>query len=240
MDGRRGWDRGVLALGAVCAGMVAFVLAARLGTLVERGALISWLGDYEVERRRVLGVEVIVDRSGGTKDLLTGLLLLAVAGLGLAARARLRAAGSDRSTQEAFAVLAAGTTFLAVDEVLAVHETVGHNLGGLRALPGVGHPDDTIMAVYALGALVLGWHHRHVLRGAPRATMTLALAAGMGVAAQGVDLLGLEVDSAEELLELACGLAGLAGLLLLVHERCLVPSTAPASVRATAADDATP
>jgi hypothetical protein len=54
---------------------------------------------------------------------------------------------------------AAGTTYLAIDERLDIHESLGRSLreAGFREPPGVNHVDDVVLLAMALAALVFVW-----------------------------------------------------------------------------------
>ncbi|CAA9472139.1 MAG: hypothetical protein AVDCRST_MAG69-167, partial [uncultured Solirubrobacteraceae bacterium] len=141
--GRARLLRAVTAVGAVL--LLFLVLVARQGTVVARGNLHPAFADYEVERVRVAGVELYVDRSAHAGDALTAIALLAAAAVLLVAARRL-----SGTTRTAFAWAGAGAAFLAADDLLAAHETLGHNLGFLAALPLIDHPDDLIVGLYGL------------------------------------------------------------------------------------------
>lgn len=198
---------------------IAFALVGRLAPVVERGALVPSFPGYEVERVRVLGLEWIVDVSTSAKDLLTALVLLAVATLAWRA-----ARGLPRATADAraFRLLAAVAAFAGVDEAAALHETLGHNLAALGGLPAADRPDDLLMVLYGVAGLVLV---RRFLPLARRARGALAAFGASGTAVAGAILIdfstlrGGAARVAEESLE-GLGAALLAvGLVLLQRHR---------------------
>lgn len=213
MSGRK---RAILA----CAGLGIGTLFA---VLMWHGSLFSTRGPVEVpypagevEELRVLGaVDVYVDaepKPGASVFGAIALLMLATASL--VTCMALRFAGTRRQLQRFWLIGAAGLTIAAADELLAIHESIGHNLRFLADLPGVKRPDDALLLLYLPGALAFVWWFRDILR-EHRLTfgcMTAATAAfALAVAA---DLASLR---AEEWFELVAGLFVAAGLVALMH-----------------------
>jgi len=196
---------------AVACGALAvllFGLLARVAPEVRRGELLPYFDHYEVAESRLLGTTIYVDVSSGLADLVTVTALVAVAaGLGFCA-ALVRRRGGAQWT--AFAAAAAGAAFLAADDLLAAHETLGHNLGFLAGLPVVDHPDDVIVGLYGLVVLAFAWRHRAVAAGVPRWPWVACAVAG--AFAVGHDLLPLHLAVAEEGAEVLAGLALLTGV----------------------------
>jgi hypothetical protein len=167
----------------------------------------------EVVRYEVLGgptVYVESEPAGGWDLLNAGLfgLVALTAGMGWW-RMRRR---EDEAPARLLGGLALVAGALGLDEALALHETVGHNLRFLSSLPGVERPDDAIVLG---GALVLGaaalsaWR---VLARVPAALAVLGLAAAFGFAAALGDPLGFAYE--EQLEVVSAGLVLVAALLL--------------------------
>lgn len=188
--------------------LLTFAALARLAPEVRRGDLLPFFEHYEVAEVRLLGAKVYVDTSSGLADLLTVGALAAVAlafGLCWALLAR---RGSARAS--VFAWAAVGAAFLAADDLLAAHETLGHNLGFLASLPLIDHPDDVIVGLYGLVVLGFGRRHRALAAGTPRWPWVVCFAAGAFAVAH--DLLPLGLSAAEEGAEVLAGLALLTGV----------------------------
>jgi hypothetical protein len=187
--------------------VLAFAILARTAPEVRRGALLPFFEDYEVARVRLLGVEFYADVSSGFTDLLTVTALLGAAcALGAVAVALARRGAPRAGT---FAAAAAGLAFLAADDLLAAHETLGHNLGVLAGLPVIDHPDDVIVGLYGLVAAAFAWRHRALAAGTPRWPWVLCGVAGL--VAVGHDLLPLDHAALEEGAEVLAGLALVTG-----------------------------
>jgi len=90
-----------------------------------------------------------------------------------------------------FALLSAGAAYLAADELLAIHESVGHNLQLMRDLPGVERPDDVVFAAYALPAGALAWCFRDVLTSVRSASLLFAAGAAVALLTALLDLLSV-------------------------------------------------
>ena len=108
--------------------------------------------------------------------------------------------------------LSAGMFYLAADELLGIHESLGHNLQFLARIPGVGRPDDFIIALYAVGALFYLYFFRSVLSQVSRAfRYFIASAAALTLAAM-ADLATLRFEEPLEILASILLLAGVISL----------------------------
>lgn len=200
------------------AAMVLFTVLARLASEVDHGRLLDWLRpSYEIGQVRLLGLDVYVDTSLSPGDVLVGLALLGVAGVATVVALRLRRVGAARHAGS-FGLIAVGAAYLAIDEMLAVHETVGYNLPALRHLPGVQHPGDLILVASLVVALVVLWDRRDMLDAAPRGRRLLAGAVVLATGAFACDLWFEQAGYIEERLEILAGGAMLLGFVDLAVE----------------------
>lgn len=169
-----------------------------------------------VKEVRVLdSVTVYVDgepKPGFT--VLGGMALIVLATAALMTALALRMAGARRRLVAFYLVVCTGLGFAGLDELFAIHESIGHNLRFLADVPGVSRPDDLIVALYTVPAVVFAYVFRNVLLSDRRAA--LALGAGLGLFALSAvaDLAGSKV---EEYLELFSGLCIATGLAVLMH-----------------------
>lgn len=174
----------VAVAGVAVAAVVVWVVAA--AEVVARGHLVEDDPTYVVERVRLPGgSEVLVDPSRSLADVVGAVLLAAVA---VVAYVRLRGAPapSGAGARRLLAGLAAAGAFLAVDELFAVHESIGLNLGDAGP---VEHMDDLVLAGYAALLGVWVWAHRAVWRGSRRARYAVRAALGLALAAAAFDVL---------------------------------------------------
>lgn len=199
-----------VAAAVVAVALLLGVVVARQATVVARGNLHPAFADYEVERVRIAGVELYVDRSAHAGDALTAIALLTAAAVLLVAARRL-----SGSTRSAFVSAGVGASFLAADDSLSAHETIGHNLAWLVRIPVVDHPDDAVLALYAVVVAAFAWRHRGLLRGTPRGPWVLAGIAA--VLAVGHDVSRLHMGAIEEVLEVVAAGAGLVGVIALAR-----------------------
>jgi hypothetical protein len=198
--------------------LLALVAAARQAPVLDRGQLLPWFENYEhVARVRLAGVELYVDTSSGVADLMTVLALAAIAGL-----FALGAVGArrDPGLRRTFTIAAFGAAYLSADDLLGVHETVGHNLGFLAGLPLVDHPDDVVMAVYGIAAAAFAWRRRSLLVGPVRRWWLVAACSG-GLAI-GHDVLPLHAGIVEEILEVVAGGSLLIAVVLVIRQSAVV------------------
>lgn len=190
-------------------GLVA--LALLIGQALLRSAGGRRLPEAVFETPRVyalefLGRTVYVDHALSVTDAITALGLVGVAVL-LAVLAR-RARHSAIPAGVLYTA-AAGAAFLAGDDLLALHETLGHNLVFLDVLPLIDHRDDAIVGLY--GLIVAAWLWRHRAFAPAQAHRLWLTAIACGGLAVGLDLLPFTVGLFEEILEALCALFGLAG-----------------------------
>ena len=199
-------------LGALCA-LVVGLIAVGDAKVVAEGALLPWRENIrEVE---VLGVRLYVDEEFYPRlDVLTTMVL---AGVGsVAAFARMLLAGSgDRGVVRFFGLAAAGAWWLAADEAIGLHETIGDNVGALVGVPVVSHPDDLIVGLYAVAGLAFLLRFRRILLASREASAAFAGAAVLVVVAALIDLLGAAPDRIEDAVEAAAAVIVLAAFLLL-------------------------
>jgi hypothetical protein len=197
-------------LGALA--LVAFAVAAVVtAETLARGSLLPYTS-MTVERVRVLGeVELWVAREEATRlDVLNAVILGAgaVAMLGAAVRARRAAAGTRHV--RFLALLALGLGFLALDESLALHETLGYNLGFLADLPGVSSPEDVVFALYAVPAVAFFLAYRDLLAASRLGLRLVALGVALFLAAAALDVTDALLD--EQWVEPLGSLALVSGL----------------------------
>ncbi|HMJ02445.1 MAG TPA: hypothetical protein VK506_05860 [Conexibacter sp.] len=145
-------------------------------------------------------------------DLISGLALVVLATASALTLVLLAAAGAARRLLVFHLVTALGLGFLALDELAGIHETIGHNLPFLADVPGVGRPDDLIIALYIIPAIAYVVVFRDVLRGSPL-VLRLFVAAVACFGLSGVmDVADLPLDEPLEML----GAAAIAGGLVLL------------------------
>jgi hypothetical protein len=179
---------------------------------------------YEV--RLFDAVTVYGDRESRPRpDEATATALVALAVAALMTALILRATGAPRRLRLFYAIAAGGAGFLAVDEMVAIHETLGHNLPFLADLPGVDHPDDPIVALYALPALAFVIAFRDIL--AASAPSCALFGAGMVffAFAAAADLIAAPAEELFEVLASACLFAGFVVLIVLHLGERLRPLT---------------
>ena len=209
----------VLTLAALGGAALLLFWASLTYAVVAKGELLPWdVGTvYQVEafHRFTLYADGEARRA---PDAVGGLLLAAIAGMSLLVYALLRRSGADAlaRTRRCFLALAAGTAYLAVDEMVGLHETVGYNLPALADIPGIDRPDDLIALAYAVPALAFLLVFLDVLLASRRAAAFFALAVFLFLVGAGLDAADVVL---EELAEPAATISLLVGFLLLAVDR---------------------
>ena len=145
-------------------------------------------------------------------DKFTSLVLTALTTMMLIAYMLLRAVAGSVRLRQFFAWGTIGLAVLTLDETLALHELLGHNLHVLAGVPGVERPDDLIFAIYPIAIAIFAWHFRDVLLARTAAVRLFAVGGCFFIIAVAGDLVGSMVD---EVAEPVAGLCLAAGLVLL-------------------------
>jgi hypothetical protein len=137
------------------------------------------------------GVELWIARESLARlDVLNALILASGALVAAATAVRL----SARRVSGFFALLGAGLGFLALDELLALHETVGYNLDFLGDLPATNSPEDVVFALYALPAVAFLVAYGDLIRASRRGSALVALGVTLFGAAAALDVADALID----------------------------------------------
>jgi len=205
--------------------IVLLVLAATRGfyEVTAKGeGLLSFSDDEVYETRFFDAVTVYAsEESRPRPDIVTGMLLFAIGVVSACALALFRRLGGWSARSRAFYVVTLlGASYLAIDELFGIHETIGYNLGFLADLPGVDNPDDVIFASYVIPTIAYVAFFREILLEHRAAIVLLAAAFLLQFAAAVSDaVLHLPplLEDSIELLATACGL----GAILVIVSRQL-------------------
>lgn len=197
----------IVLLGLCAAAVVLGALAT--AEVLESGSLVDYT-KARIDRIEVFGgVELLVERETPTKlDALNALVLATLAGVAALAWGRL-SRPRERRLGRFFALLAIGAGFLAFDELLALHETIGHNLGFLQDVTGAHSPDDVVIALYSLPAIAFLVTFRDLVLVSRPATALVAGGLAAYAAAAALDVADAIVD--EQLVEITSSVLLLAG-----------------------------
>jgi hypothetical protein len=165
-------------------------------------------------------------------DIVGALLLAAIATSAATGLLVLRAADVDGSRLSVFLLLSAlGCGYLALDELLGVHETVGFNMLFLADIPGVTYADDPLFGLYTLAALAVFVAFRDVIWASRPAALLLGAGVAFTVGAGVVDLWHITSD---EPFELVANLLLLAGFFRLVVDRTAAAVASPDALKPAA------
>jgi hypothetical protein len=175
----------------------------------------------EVARLRIAGALTIhVDLTRGrVEDAVTGFFLTAMATAAVMTGLLLSSVGAARWLVSFYLISAAAIGFLAADELLSLHETVGHNLRPL--VPGMEKPDNLITSVYALMAVASLVAFRRALWRGTLQRMLFGAAAAVFLLTVAFDALSLRGEEPAEVLAATCAGAGFLSLLAGDLRTCL-------------------
>jgi hypothetical protein len=149
------------------------------------------------------------EESRPTPDKLSSVGLVAEASMSLMTLLLLNAAAAAPRVRRFYAFATAGLAFLAVDELFAFHETLGHNLRFLADLPGVERPDDLVFLSYSIPLAIFAWAFRDILFAERTAVSLFAVGTVLyGIAVVG-DIAGVAIDEPAEVVASACLAGGL-------------------------------
>jgi hypothetical protein len=205
-----------LAIAGLGAGAFAAVLMLTGSPFDLRGQVDVPYPAGEVKELRVLGAfDMYVDGEPKLGASIFGsIALFMLATASFVTFGALRFAAAPKRTRWFWLIAAAGLAVAAADELLAIHESVGHNLPFLADLPGVKRPDDVLLLLYLPAALLFVWSFRDVIRAHRLTSACMIAALGCFAASAASDLVSLRI---EEWFELAAGLFIAAGLIALMH-----------------------
>lgn len=145
------------------------------------------------------------------KDLLNAYVLTGVAFVALTFAVLLRTVsghGAGSASLRLFLVMFVGISCLVADEVLGLHESIGHNMQFLLGLPGVHRPDDVLTVLMGIPVAAFLVYFRSTLLASRRAVIAFA-AAGLGFLLAAVsDVLALPIEEGLEVVVSACLLVG--------------------------------
>ena len=128
-----------------------------------------------------------------------------------------------------FVMVGVGSLWLAADELLGGHETIGNNATFLGDLFHASHPDDPVIVIYVLIGLAIVIAYRRVILEARNAMKFFGAAvAALAVAAAADSLSVAALEEPVEVLGSLLGLMGFGALALHhLHAAGIVPSVAP-------------
>ena len=230
----------VLLLSLASIGMLTVLAcaAADSASVLREGQLLPWAGD-NVREIDLGGLSVYLSSEFSFRiDDLTSWTLVAMGGVAVlgASLVGFRAGRTWRM----LTLSAAASIWLGLDEGLALHETLGHNLGFLADLPGVRAPDDLILVVYLILAVAFAIVHRDLLAASRAASRLFVVALAIVVAAVVFDFVSLIPTRGEDVIETLAGLVLLAAYVTLVRALVrrelvhLAPADVSQKARATA------
>lgn len=218
----------LVALGGVVVMLAAFS-ALVTAEVVARGKLVP-SGGQGVRRVRVWdSVEFYIsaETARPSMDVLNTIMLSMLAAMmGLAALLLLVSHSRGRLLV-CLAIVSVGAAYLAADELLAIHESTGHNLQFLRSIPGVERPDDLVLAFYIVPIGLFAWYFRDILRAVRPAFLLLIAAFGFAVLASIMDV--ADLGETEEWVEL--GTSTLVTAAFVVLALTLVPDAIASAER---------
>jgi hypothetical protein len=171
----------------------------------------------EIYRVRIADtVTIYIDqesRSALSMGLLVGVGLVVMATACAMTCLVLAAVGGRRNVRMFYGFAAAGLAVLGADELLGIHESIGHNLPFLADLPGVERPDDVVFAAYLIPAGAGAFLFRDVLRESSITVRAFAAGLVLFVLAAALDLEGSRLDNPVELLVATLIAVGLLALM---------------------------
>ncbi len=220
--GRPSWRRPVvlLLLAAAGIGALAYFFLADAEVL-EKGRLLSYTEGKIYKVRFGGGLVLYIEPDlKPSLDLLNAYLLTGIAFIALSFAALLAGVAGDTSSSafRFFALVFLGASYLVADEILGIHETVGHNLQFLRRLPLIERPDDAVILLMAIPAAAVLFFFRGVLLSSKAATALCGASLALFVLSAVADLLTLPGEEIVEVLAALCLVAAMV-LLGLHHAR---------------------
>ncbi len=206
-------------LGALaCLAVLAVLVAATDGPAYEvRGNADVPYPAGPVKEVRVLdSITVYVDGEPKPgQSVVGGIALIVLATAAFMTAAALHIAARRGRLIAFYLLISAGLGYAGLDELFAIHESIGHNLRFLADLPGVSRPDDLVVASYVIPAAGFAYFFRDIFLSSAKAAAALAAGLGFFALAAAGDLAGK--TTVEGYMELCSGLCIALGLALLMY-----------------------
>ena len=198
--------------------VVAFGVAClRTGEVVDKGELLPYVKGYTIYKIRVLDrYEFFVEPDYRLRgDAINTYILVGIAFISLtfAVVFRILPTASTGMAGRFFICMFIGTNYLAADEFLGIHETLGHNMQFLTAIvPFDCRPDVVIILLYGIPALLFLFFFRKTLLASKAAIFFFVAAVAMfGVGAVS-DALKLPIEEICEIISSICIISGVLSL----------------------------
>jgi hypothetical protein len=210
----------------------AAVLVGSTFRILEEGELLDYTRGY-VYKVEVLGFELWAEPEVKPRvDVFNSLMLVSISSMALLAAILLQvvAPGAPEETHRFFLATWVGFGFLGLDELLGVHESIGHNVQFLRELPAVDRPDDVVSLLYVVPAIVYLIYFRYTITASPWARRLFGAALAIFVLTAILEI-GFS-EGWEEPLELVGVLVLVAGFVVL-FVRLLASALRPAQLAAS-------
>jgi hypothetical protein len=206
----------VLALGGVAAATFLVTASSSLYEVEAEGRHLLPYPTGDVYRVRVFDTFTIYadGESRPAPSTIQGPFLVALATAAFMTFFFLQRARAHPQVVQFYLVASAGLAVVAFDELLAVHETVGHNMRWLADLPGVQRPDDVLVLLYLIPLAYCAYRFRAVLAESRRALWLLGAGVAFFSLAVLTDLASAPLEEGFEFLSVASILAGLVTLFL--------------------------
>ena len=183
--------------------------------VLQKGKLLDYTDGRIYQLRLYDSFNIFIEPEiKANKDFFTGMILAAIAFVSMTFATCLHKFGvrGYAISSNIFIITTVGFLFLAADELLGLHESAGHNLQFLNAIPGIQRPDDFIIMSYGVIALLVLVYFRNMLweqRRAGRWFVVAIVLFGMSALA---DVIGFPYEEYIELLGAVFILVGIMSL----------------------------
>jgi len=185
--------------------------------VVEKGELLPYVQGYSIYKVRVLDrYEFFVEpdyRPSG--DLFNAYVLVGIAFISLTFAVVMKALSiaPTGKTIRFFWCMFFGASFVAADEILGIHETLGHNMQFLTTIVPIAHrPDDAIILFYCIPALAFVCYFFKTLVVSRSAVLFFIVALVMFAIAAVSDGLTLPIEEFCEVISSICLISGVMSL----------------------------
>lgn len=207
----------LFSLGALALALLAWLALNVLGSVevVDKGELLPYVRGYTIWKIRILDrFEFFVEPDYRfSRDAFNTYILVGVAFISLTFATLLKRSPTPIEGKRIafFVLMFFGANYLAADEFLGIHETLGHNMQFLaRLVPFTHRPDDVIILFYLVPAtLFIAVFFRIIVESRRAAAFLVAALVVFGMAALDEFLL----TGFEEFLEVAAGILIISGVL---------------------------
>jgi len=210
----------ILVLAGLAVAMVVLLILLKNYELLQTTPISGGVTEYKIRLFQRFDI-YLKNEVKPTPDVFNSAILISISSMALFALLFLERAQAhvSRSLRWFFVSVWLGFGYLAADELIAIHETIGRNLNFLADIPGVEKADNVVFTLYVIPVVVFLVVFRRILFSSSTATAFIAL--GVVFFLAGVVADEIEIGQAEDFIEILGATSFLMGFAIVMIDSLL-------------------